>query len=232
MSSVLLASVIGGGSVGADALNAIQPKGSKAAPPALGLVRGGMSIKVNVQHTDRTMSDRKQSEAEPASLPEPCSLKSYDDATISGRQRILAVYGKEKKRARLKGRARMEYAKILAKREPWGMILRRYKNPTIADLGPYRARRSRAGGPWSVRVYGKLMSSESLEELFLQVVEETDSMRPDWRAGAVHYYRTVKESRNRRGTFLDLDGEEGSIIHTPGTRWGYLPSETFFGAKV
>lgn len=102
----------------------------------------------------------------------------------------------------------MEEAAILANREPYGLALVKI-NPAKAYIGPYVARRRRAGGPWFLRFRRKMLFSESVEVLFYRLVKIIDRDPIRDKEGITHA-ATLPETRNDVATCDDpeLDSYE------------------------
>ena len=149
---------------------------------------------------------------------------------------MRAVYGEDTPAQHpVRGRARKHYAAVIAKREPWGLKLRRFQNPNFAMINTLPVRRVRSGGPWHLKYGSVFFAAEDLEELFLQVVEHIDNLRPDWRPMITHYYKLpgYEQKRNKGGTgpSSDESGGYGNLRYLPGSGGRYLPSEMFFKQK-
>jgi hypothetical protein len=154
--------------------------------------------------------------------------RNWGTISLSIRMRAKAIHSDQEK-TKETWAERLIRAREISKMEPWGLALRRFPNKDYALLGYYEARRKRSGGPWSVNCEGKTLISSCLEELFLQVVERKGRGRVNTNhAIKEHGFPHVKDAPKRPHSEGGLDE---SITHIPGTSWGYLPSEMFYGAK-
>ena len=156
-------------------------------------------------------------------------LLSWSDMPMSSMARQRAIFGKEERKRPSKRADRIAKGKEIAKNSPWGVTLHTFTNPNLAKIGGHVVRRKTSGGPWHLKHWGDLLVSESIEELFLQVIERIDSVRHrNKTTGPSHLYSfSTGQKRNRFGTHPESDGK-GSITYYPGTRYGRLPSEIFF----
>jgi len=154
----------------------------------------------------------------------------WEDIPFSTKSRCEKIHGIDRPAKPLSyGSERQAYAEKISRLEPYGLILQRYANPHFASIGGFDARRPISGGLWQVTVWGEKFVSDTIEELFLQVVEKFDRDRarqiPKPMIPNEHSV-SFPSSRNRLGTFPDSDHAHGPIIRSNKYQ---LPSEAFYG---
>jgi hypothetical protein len=157
----------------------------------------------------------------------------WEDIPIGSRKRRAMIYGEEKPKKKLGyGPDRQKYAERISRYEPWGMKIYRFPNPHYAILGGFEARQPIAGGLWEAKVWGKKYVSDTIEELFLQIVEKMDedrTKRPPARGIPVHSF-VDSAARNRFGSFPDSDYQgRGPIIRSNKYT---MPSARYYGKII